>query len=209
MRNVWTHKHMIIGSCVLLVCISNLSGCVDVHCSYLDQHLLGNGWYENTALRNTGSQFFGMEKWCSATYEINGKYPASLTVTTIKTLVLSDESDIASSSRSTIEESFQDAIHLEESSSGHRTLSNTHQTWYSVYNGTVIATGEAVKIISEIWNCAESGTSVVCLGIAYLSSNEIADEICLTHWDNIVQDPQGSIENRAGAQGFIDNILCH
>jgi hypothetical protein len=42
-----------------------------------------------------------------------------------------------------------------------------------VYNGTDNSKNpsEEVKIIGEVWNCATSGTSIICIGVAQITDN--------------------------------------
>lgn len=202
-KKIWIPISLII---ILLVA---LSGCVNLTCSYIPDSIVIDGWYENLALRNTGSQFLGLEKWCSSTYEINGNYPASLTVTTLKTLVLTDEKEIKKRAIETIEETFRGRIELNISSSGERTLQKNHNTMYTVYNGIDKDTDEKVKIISEIWNCGTSGTSIICIGIAYITNDEIPNAENTEYWQKIVMDSNGGIEGFIGEEGLIHNVFCH
>jgi len=204
-------RKKIIGilSTLLLFILILLSGCVDLTCAYVKDSVISDGWNENKALSNTGTQFLGMDKWCSSTYEINGKYPASLTITTIKTLVLADEKEIQEKTRQTIEETFQNNIQIEEKNSGERTLQNNHKTMYIVYDGTDIVKNESVKIIGEVWNCDTSGTSVICIGVAYITNKEISDIENTENWQKIVSSPSGIIDDFLGESGLIDNIYCH
>ena len=194
---------------LLLFVFILFSGCVDLTCAYVKESVVSDGWNENTALRNTGIQFLGLEKWCSSTYEINGKYPASLTVTTLKTLVLTDESEIQKKMRQTIEETFQNSIQLTENVSGERTLQNNHKTMYILYDGIDTKKDENIKIIGEIWNCATSGTSVICIGIAYVTNKDISNVENTENWQKIVMDSTGTIDGFLGEEGLIDNINCH
>jgi hypothetical protein len=194
---------------LLLFIFILFSGCVDLTCAYVKEPAVSDGWYENTALRNTGTQFLGLEKWCSSTYEINGKYPASLTVTTLKTLVLTDEGEIQKKMRQTIEETFLNSIQLNENISGERTLQNSHKTMYILYDGIDTKKDENVKIIGEVWNCATSGTSVICIGVAYVTNKEISDVENTENWQKIVMDSSGTIDGFIGEEGLIDNIHCH
>jgi len=196
-------------STLLLFIFILLSGCVDLTCSYVKDFVITDGWNENTALSNTGTQFLGLEKWCSSTYEINGKYPASLTVTTLKTLVLTDESEIHKKTRQTIEETFQNTIQLNENTSGVRTLRNNHKTMYIVYDGIDTQKDEHVKIIGEVWNSDTSGTFIMCIGVSYVTNKEIPDEKNTENWQKIVMDSSRTIDGFLGETGLIDNIRCH
>lgn len=202
-------KYILLSIACLFFILILLSGCVDLTCAYIKNSAITDGWYENTALRNTGTQFLGMEKWCSVTYEINGKYPASLTVTTLKAIVLPDEKEIKKKTIKTIEETFSDTIQLKENSSGERIIQNNHKTSYVIYDGFDINKNESVKIIGEIWNCATSGTSVICIGLAYITNNEILDVEKLDNWQKIIMDSKGKINGFIGNYGLIDNVCCH
>ena len=204
-------RKKIIGiiSTLLLFIFILLSGCVDLTCAYVKDSVINDGWNENFALRNTGTQFLGLEKWCSSTYEINGKYPASLTVTTLKTLVLTDEKEIQKKTRQTIEETFSNTIQLNENTSGERTLRNNHKTMYIVYDGIDTQKDEHVKIIGEVWNCDTSGTSIICIGVSYVTNKEIPDVKNTENWQKIVMDSSGTIDGFLGETGLIDNIHCH
>lgn len=193
---------------LLMVCMMS-SGCVDLTCAYVNQHVITDGWNENTALRNTGTQFVGLEKWCSSTYEINGKYPASLTVTTLKTLVLSDEEDIWSTTKDNIEQTFHNRIQLFENITGERTLHHAHKTIYIIYDGIDVEKNESVKVIGEVWNCAISGTSIICIGFAYVTNKDVSEDENTEYWQKIVGDRQGSITGYDGEEGLIDNVICH
>jgi len=202
-------KNIGLISILLLFNLILLSGCFDLTCAYVNDVVINDGWNENTALSNTGIQFLGLEKWCSSTYEINGKYPASLTVTTSKTLVLTDETEIQKRTRQTIDETFQNNIQLNENITGERTLKNNHKTKYIVYDGIDISKNESVKIISDIWNCDVSGTSIICIGVAYITNNKIPNVRDLQNWQKIVMDYSGTIDGFFGETGLIDNIRCH
>ena len=154
---------------ILLLC----SGCVEIECAYLPSSVLLEGWHENTSLRNTGSQFIGLEKWCGNTYEIKGKYPALLTVNTKKTVMLTAESELERQARETIEGTFQNAIELVEQAAGSRVIESGHETRYVVYDGVDWVKNESVHIIGEVWNCAMTGTSIICIGIAYMKEEEL------------------------------------
>ena len=194
---------------IILSVFISFSGCVDLTCAYVKDSAVSDGWNENTALRNTGTQFLGLDKWCSSTYEINGKYPASLTVTTLKTLVLTDEKEIQKKTRQTIEETFQNNIQLNENTSGERTLKNNHKTMYIVYRGIDTKKDENVKIIGEVWNCATSGTSIICIGFAYVTNKDIPDVENTENWQKIIMDSSGTIDGFLGEEGLIDNVCCH
>ncbi len=204
-------KHIWMIIALMLVLLVAFSGCVNISCSYIPDLVITDGWHENLALRNTGSQFLGLEKWCGSVYEINGKYPASLTVTTIKTLILTDEEDLQKKTIETIEETFQDSIQLNESTklTGERTILKKHKTMYMIYDGIDTNRNEKIKIIGEVWNCGTSGTSIICIGMAYITNNGNPTIENTENWQKIVMDPGGTIGSFTGEEGLIYNVHCH
>jgi hypothetical protein len=190
--------------CILLVCIGCLitTGCLSVTQAYIPGRYLTDGWYENQALRESSTQFLGLEKWASTTYEINGKYPASLMLKTQKTVVLLDEAELLKNVQHIITSSLPDTIRLDQN----------HTTHYIIYDGIDIRTTPSlsIKIIGEIWNCPSSSTSIMCIGIAYTtnSSNGILGEN-MASWTKIIEDPSGKIDDAFGSNGLIYNIRCH
>ncbi|MFW6120439.1 MAG: hypothetical protein ACOC80_06010 [Petrotogales bacterium] len=202
-------KQIWILTVLILLLSTTFSGCLDINCAYIPDSVLTGRWYENASLRNTGSQFLGLEKWCGSVYEINGKYPASLTVTTLKTLVLTNEEELEKKTKEAIEETFGDSIQLNESINGERTLLKKHKTMYVVYDGRYINKNEEVKIIGEVWNCGDSGTSIICMGIVHITNNENPTIQNTDNWQKMVMDPKGTIENFTGEDGLIYNIHCH
>jgi len=206
---VFEEKKKVFFIILIILIIGFFSGCLNLSCANVDTSVVCNGWFENTALRNTGIQFLGLEKWCSLTYEISGKYPAFLTITTLKSLVLADEKEVLKKTKVTIQETFQDNIELTENSSGERLLKNNHKTLYTLFDGFDVYKKADVKIICEIWNCADSGNSVICIGIAYITNKDISDEFYFENWEKIVQDTTGTIDGYNGNMGLIYNVKCH
>jgi hypothetical protein len=185
-------------------------GCININCAYVSDSVITGGWIENLSLRNTGSQFFGMEKWCGSVYEINGKYPAHLTVTTLKTLVLTNEEELQRITVEIIKDTFQDRIQINETTklTGERSLLKKHKTMYMIYDGKDLTKNDKIKIIGEVWNCGTSGISIICIGIAYITNNNNPTKENTENWRKIVMDPDGTIGNFTG-EGLIYNVYCH
>jgi len=194
---------------ILLFVSLVLTGCVTLTSAYVPDAFLIDGWYENTSLRNTGLQFMGMEKWGSLTYEINGKFPATLTVTTLKSLIIANEEDIKKKTTEAIDQTFNDRIIVTNSTSGKRQLSTGHESIYMLYEGYDTKDNETVKMIGEVWNCPTSGTSIICIGLAFISNHEQGGLFNMSHWNILIQDPLGTLEGSTGEKGLIYNIVCH
>ena len=109
----------------------------ELELAYIHHNFLGENWHEDIAERETGSHLFGLEKFGSLTYKINDKYPASLTVTTIKTLVMMKENELREKTAETIHQALEGKIVINKDTEviGERVLKNGHKTMYFVYDG--------------------------------------------------------------------------
>ena len=181
--------------------------------AYVDTDALTSGWSENPAEREGVSQWFG--GWRSITYSIDGIYPANLTVTTYKTLVLMNEQELQQKTTEAIENAIQQGIVVNNTTTltGKRLLQNEHTTSYIIYDGTdnSKSPAEQIKIIGEVWNCGTAGVSVVCIGIAQITDNKHNDStIDTTSWYKIISDAGDTLDIDAnGTDGLIDNVICH
>lgn len=187
--------------------------------AYVDDSVLINGWSENPDKRENGSQILGLEKWAGFYYE-NGQdstYSTYLSVTTIKSLVMMDETDIKDKVVESIRNVEKDGLIIDNDSkiSGRRILKDgRHETTYIVYNGTDASKSpsEQIKIIGEVWNCATSGTSIICIGVAQVTDNAHgSSEINTVHWEKVIRDEEGTFGTSGymGEDGLIFNVVCH
>ena len=184
--------------------------------AYVPDDSLGYEWNEDLVKRDGGSQFFGLEKFGSLTYKIDGNYPAYLMVITIKTLVLMSENELRDKTMELIGQAFEDGITVDEDTeiSGERVLKNEHNTMYVIYDGNDTSENppEKIKIIGEIWNCRLSGTSVICIGVAQITDNSHNNsEINAIHWEKIVKDKLGTFGTGGfqGTDGLLYTVICH
>jgi len=182
--------------------------------AYVPDEFLDEGWSENLVERDSGSQFLGLESWYSITYKIDGNYPASLTVTTFKTLVMMNENELRDKTIETIEKALERGIAIDTITefTGERVLKNEHKTMYIIYDGndTSKDPSEKIKIIGEVWNCGASGTSIICIGVAQITDNLHNNmELNTTYWGKIVRDENGVIDDFIGEDGLIYNVICH
>lgn len=186
-----------------------------------------DGWDEIRSEWTHGSELFGLESWNSYNYRNNdSRYPAYLTVTTMKTFFMMNEKELKEKTKETIitEASNQNiSIDRKTEISGERRLKNGHSTMYIEYNATLFLSEnitERVKFIGETWNCDKSSTSVICIGYAQVTNNSKNDsEQNLKYWAKIVADPAGSFSKKykntdffeifVNPDGLIFNIKCH
>jgi len=209
-----TRIYTIIAIFVIIVIIFAVifSGTSFSH-AYIDATVLTDGWHENRAESDGVLQWFG--GWRSITYTTDGSYPANLTVTTYKMLVLMNEQELQQKTTEAIENAIQQGIVVNNTTmvAGERLLQNEHVTSYVVYDGTDNSKTppEKIKIIGEVWNCGTAGVSVVCIGIAQITDNEHNNSVIdTTSWYKIVSDAGGTFGDDAeGTYGLIDNVICH
>jgi len=181
--------------------------------AYVPDDFLDGGWSEDLMERAEGSQLFGLEKWCSLTYKIDDRYPAYLTITTLKTLIMMGEKELKERTMETVEKALEQGIKIDNKSeiTGERVLYNTHKTIFIMYDGndTTKSPPERIKIIGEVWNCGVSGKSVICIGFAqitdYAHDNPM---INTTNWKKIIRDEIG-FTDFVGKDGLIYNVICH
>lgn len=188
---------------ILLLLLIFLPGCLTLKQAYIPDQILTEGWHENKSETEEGSNYFGFEKWYSITYE-NGE-SSSLTVTTIKTLIMMDKPDLL---KKADEEMFNAAssygitINQGSKTQGNRVLGNGHESSYVIYNGT--KENRKYRMISEVWSCSKSGVSIICMGLTDLSNVN-----GLVNWEKIVGDPDGNIDDAERNDGLIYNVKCH
>jgi len=199
---------------VIAIVLAVVFGTAQLTPAYVPKDFLDEGWSENLDDRDSGSQLLGLEKWCSLTYRVEGRYPANLTVTTIKTLVMMNENELRDKTIETIEKASQRGVVINKSTeiTGVRFLKNKHKTMYIIYEGndTTKDPPEKVKVIGEVWNCGTSGTSIICIGVAQITnSNYNVSEENTSNWEKIVRDKNGMIDDSIGEDGLIYNVVCH
>ena len=180
--------------------------------AYVDDSVITNGWCENPDERDSGSQLLGFEKFGSYTYRIGVEFPAYLTITTMKTLVMMNENELRDKVVESIEKSLGNGTVSDNSSKliGSRVLKNEHKTIFIIFNGTDNSKipSENIKIVGEVWNCGRSGTSIVCIGVAHVSYDSKIDE---TNWNKMIRDKEGTFGTGElqGEDGLIYNVICH
>ena len=176
----------------------------------IKEEFLGDIWSEDISESQGGSRNLGLEKWVSYTYRNNEKkYPAYITVTSIKSLFMMSEDELKDKTVDTIRQAFDFGININESTkiSGIRSLRNGHKTMYTIYDGNNTS-GEKIKIIGESWNCGISGTSVICIGVAQITNNSNENN---TYWARIIRDKVGTfgLNEYQKNDGLLFNVKCH
>ena len=184
--------------------------------AYIHHDFLGVDWCEDIGERDSGSQLLGLEKFSSITYRFDGKYPAYLTIVTIKTLVMMSENELRDKTAESIELALEKGIVVDKTTevSGGRMLENGHNTMYVLYDGDDTSKNppEKIKIIGEVWSCGTSGTSMICIGVAQITDNlHDNSEINVSHWEKIVRDEVGTFGTGdfQGEDGLIYKVICH
>ncbi len=222
-------KKVASGVLIIALIATCFSGCLEFDEAYVSPTVLTNGWCENKTAYDSGSQNFGLEKWVTIMYQVGGEYPGSLQVGTIKTLMLLGEDKLLKKVMDNIlDEAEQEGIHVDEKSKveGTRKILKLHETKFFTFMGIVTEKrrlfdrNESVMIIGEVWSCAESGVSVICVGFAQITRHGPFG--LLQYWDTgtwkkIVGDPYGTFKDLHPSNegkglygsGLIYNVICH
>lgn len=198
---------------VIVVILAVVLSSREIKPAYVPDSFLNDDWSENLDERESVSGLLGLEKWCSLTYRIDGVYPANLTVATFKPLIMMNEDDLTAKAEETIQDASQQGLVIDNSTktSGWRILNNGHKTSYIVYDGndTSVMPYEKIRVVAEVWNCGNSGTSVICIGVAQVT--DYANNVTgfnTSSWEKIVSD-KGGLLGFVGSDGLIYNTVCH
>ena len=193
---------------ILIFFIILLSGCVELKTAYIQPENLPTGWIEVTALKNTVIETFGLEKWSSVTYEYKDDLQGIITISTINTLVLTDENDLLDYVNSTVFSIFKPQGQVLKIEQGSRSLLTKHTSQYLIYKLENKSRNSTGRLIGEVWNCGVAGTSIMCMGfiIDENTTNQMIKNSGV--WTQIVGDPIGSIDDMV-YEGLIYQIKCH
>jgi hypothetical protein len=190
----------------------------------------GNGWevdasHSDGAPREANG---GLQAQQTLAYKDDGSgsdggYPASIAITTLKLLPTPNESQL----RAIVEEqvrtrSEEQGIRLgDQVHEGARTIADGHGTLYFVFTGTVTGSGPlftsrdaTAKILGEVWNCPEAGTSVAAVGLAQVSSTQMVGGVPVTtqaderNWRQLAGDPAAGVDGQRDGSGLVYNVVC-
>ena len=212
---------------VILIFITFLVSSNELFQAYVNDKVLTNGWNED-GKGYYESRLLGLEKQASFNYINDNKtYPASLTVSSFKTLFMISEKELIEKTIQTIESNMKKMnifIDKDSEKQGQRVLNNRHRTNYVVFNASKMIndTNEKIKIIGEAWNCEKSGSSIITIGFAQTTNKSVyfPEEIYVedfSHFAKIIKDPGNTFGFYLdspeyvflGDDGLIFNIICH
>jgi len=209
---------------VLLILLTILFSTNTLFKAYVDDHFLVNGWLESGD-RSYNEQLFGLEKQSTFKYIVGNSsdenFTTFLTVTSIKTIFMINEQELLDKTIKTIYNAAgarNITINNSSQFTSSRFLKNGHNTFFIVLNSTQKIGGfvEKVKIIGEAWNCANSGTSIICIGVAQTTDVKNGNNYeNFIHWAKIIGDEKKTFNeiynynNYADPNGLIFNVKCH
>jgi hypothetical protein len=218
---------------VIIIILAVLFSGNQIFQAYIDDKYLENYWIEDINERYYKEDILGLEKQSSFTYRIKDFYneihPTFLTITSVKTFFLINENDLSKIGIETINTyAIKQNISINKSSQirGKRIINNGHKTDFIIYEGfytdkNIDDLTEKIYLISETWNCCNSGTSIICFGFAQVTDNlHNNSEENLTLWNQIISDENGTFvdyfENEIfnaeclqNKDGLIYNVRCH
>ncbi|KAA0005088.1 MAG: hypothetical protein FE038_01140 [Thermoplasmata archaeon] len=226
-----------------IISISTLSGCLEIREAYIEDVYLKD-W--SSIAKNETSEFFGLGKWITREYAYkDNEFPAFLCITTVKTLLLMSEKDLEKMAfEDFLKDLGKQGVMVDKNSieKGSRKMGLGHVTDYIICNGSVskefeklnllgtkvkvffnlkdkpmeFKTNETVKILAEVWNCKESGVSVICLGVAQITNHGLIFVYKnTTAWREMVGDPYGTFRDPFSGEkiysnsGLVYNVICH
>lgn len=201
-----------------------VAGCIEIVDAGIPQPLLAaHGWRENATARTSRSEWFGLARADMRVYEDRAAgHPGRLWVHTLKAPVTPDEEALVPKLRERVEaEAERQGIALRTvDDSGERTLLNgARSTWFA-YNGSsssssgFVTQNAEVHVFGEVWACRAARTVVVVVGIAQVTDAKTYGGILTqpnrdpSTWNEIVADPEGTVEGRRGNDGLAWNAVC-
>ncbi|MBI4394126.1 MAG: hypothetical protein HY556_10090 [Euryarchaeota archaeon] len=212
------------------IVLSASTGCIGAFTvAEVPRELLGaNGWQFVQARSDAAPRQanFGLSTIQTKVYQDPGGgsngYPASLSVTTLKGMLLPTEQDLREKVRAAvIAEAEARGIRIGvQETGGERQLKSGHPAFFFEYNGTVERSGfftsssAEAKIMGEVWNCQQSGTSVVSVALAQTTNVTTVGGILRQtdenpmNWRELVSDPAATIDGFAGDLGLMWNVEC-
>jgi len=221
---------------LLVVAAALLAGCTGSFCAaQVPGNLLqgdgGNGWASDADHSDASprSESAGLVVRQTRAYADDGKggnagYPASLVLTTLRLFPTPSEDKLRDILRQQVQErAASQGIKVDQQSTGGaRTLADGHRSLFFVFTGTVNSTGPlfttrdaTAKIVGEVWNCPESGTSAVAVGFAQVTNTvrgpggvPIQTNENTQNWRELVGDPSGSVEGQRASDGLLYNVTC-
>ena len=186
----------------------------------VESKYLTDGW-DDSGDRFYSERFFGLEKQASIKYSNEHDNSSSfLTVTTIKTLFSLNEEELIEKTEETITESaVEKNITLNQTSrfKDSRVLSSLHKSIYVMYTGSIVKNNisEEVVLYGETWNCAQSGTSIICIGFSQITNNLNSSVYEYMDLAKVIGDPGGTFVEHFDSSNFIteDSLIfkvkCH
>ncbi len=208
------------------------TGCLSLTEARVPQELVegnsGNGWQVNDTASDdeVRSRLLGLVRFRSIHYEDlgdRGGYPASLSISTLRTPLAPSEDDLRERVREqVVQRAEANGIRFgSDPTTGTRDLAQGYGSRYFVYDGNVtqgedsIFTRDArVRILGEVWTCQGSRTSIVAVALAqvtdvrYVGGQPILVQPDDQNWREVVADPQGSIDGIQGQLGLVYNVRC-
>lgn len=204
---------------IILLIITFLFSGNQINRAVVNSKYLTDGWGD-VGDPTYEERFFGLEKQASIKYGLEDDDSAFLRVTTIKTLFKISEEELLEKTDETIIQSASDQnITLNHTSriEGSRDLANGHKTFYVIYNGSINSNNiyDEVVLIGETWNCAQSGTSIICTGYAKITDSANFLGYNYSSLAKILGDAKGTFESIFNSSEFITqnglifNVKCH
>lgn len=190
----------------------------------------GNGWAPDGAhtdatpvSENNGLTSRQTLAYADSAQGGTGGYPASLAITTLKLVPSPNEAQLRDIVREQVrQKSEQQGIVLgSQSQEGGRTLADGHSSLYFVFQGKVSGSGPlftsrdaTAKILGEVWNCPEAGTSIAAVGLAQTAATQNVGGVPVStntderNWRELAGDPAAQVDGQREGSGLVYNVVC-
>lgn len=201
------------------------AGCLEIPAARVPADSLeAKNWRENATSAHSGSSWGGLVRSEQRGFEhASGSdgYAGHLGVVTIRAFLEQSEEDLRDRLQETVRaQSEAKGIEIaEDAEKGARTNADGRATQWFTYRGTaksadtLFTRNAEVRIVGEVWNCRESRSVVIAVGLAQVNDVRTIGGIAVPRdpdfrtWQSLIADPEGTIEDVRGT-GLLDSIVC-
>lgn len=206
---------------------SSATGCLEIPAARIAKPTLdAKGWKENATAARSDSSWGGLARTEQRVFEhpraSDGSYGGQLSVVTIRAFFEQSEEDLRDRLQEAVRaRSEAKGIKIdEEAAKGERENGEGRKTTWFTYKGkaqsadTLFTRDAEIRIVGEVWNCRDTRTVVVAVGLAQMSDVRSIGGIPVPGqspdartWNALVADSDGTIDGATGT-GLLDSIAC-
>lgn len=213
---------------LVLLTVPLVSGCFDPFQPHVDPAIVEGSthtWQVSEPERHGGGLFKVGRAEIEYRFQDAGRgppFPAVLAVLGLRTATRLDNDDILERTREFLEEKLEEeGVRADptQERSGTRMLDNGARTQWFQLVGTseatspIFANRREVRVLGEAWYDGRSSTHVIAVALAQTTGpGGLVGETTVRDnrvWDELVGDPNGSVDGRVHTAGFIYHMVSH